>query len=46
MIVFVKADWKNIAAVFEVRLFTPASGLVHTCCLYLLNINHFTSLFS
>lgn len=32
--------------IFVVGLFTPASGLLHTCCQYLFNFNPFTSVFS
>lgn len=32
--------------IFVVGLFTPASGLLHTCGQYLFNINPFTSVFS
>lgn len=35
-----------MATIFVVELFTPASGLLHTCCQYLFNINPFTSVFS
>lgn len=35
-----------MATIFVVGLFTPASGLLRTCCQYLFNINPFTFVFS